>query len=380
MSDELLKWRSEFPTLENSAYLISHSLGAIPRNTLDSVKTFFDEWRDKSISAWYGWLDKVDEFAGVIGDIINAPKGTVITHQNVSTLVSIIISSLRPTANRNRVVYTEMNFPTVHYNFLGHKPVGFNPVLVKSRDGIIISTEDFIKEIDERTLAVVIDYAIYKSGYIQDAKRITEAAHKFGAYSIVDAYQAVGTVPVDVQDIDCDFLVGGSVKWLCGGPGAAYMYIRKDKIKNFEPMNNGWFSQKKPFDFDMSRLDFRDDSWRFIGGTPSVISLYQAISGPTIVRDIGVRNIRDKSVKMTQYLIDQAKKLPVKINSPLDSKIRGGIVCIDFEGSDKLTNQLVATKIFVDHRPNCGIRISPHFYTTVEELDRILLEIKKAVT
>jgi kynureninase len=267
----------------------------------------------------------------------------------------------------------------VHYNFLAAQRAGFKPVLVKSPDGIRIPTERFVEAIDEHTLAVVIDQSIFRSGYLQDVRELTRAAHRVGAMAIVDSYQATGTVPVDVQEFDCDFLVGGSVKWLCGGPGASYMYVKKKLIKKLEPTVTGWFSQKHPFNFDMSALDPRDDGWRFIGGTPSVISLYQATPGIEIIRRIGVKAIRKKSIAMTSYLIEELRKLPVEINSPLSSAERGGIVCVNFDGAQNLERRLVSNRIFVDYRPMSGIRISPHFYTEPRELDRILLEIKRVV-
>ncbi len=380
MPDQLLKWRDEFPALVNSVYLISHSLGAQPTKAQKSVERFFSEWRKHSIAAWDIWLEKVDSFGNLVADIINAPKNTVTVHQNVSTLISILISCLRPTAKRNKIIYTDLNFPTVHYNFLSATRAGLKLKILRSPDGIRIPTGQFIDAIDESTLAVVIDHAIFRSGFLQDVPTITKAAHKAGALSIVDAYQTVGTVPVDVKKMGCDFLVGGSVKWLCGGPGACYMYVKKGLITKLEPMITGWFSHKYPFRFDMESLNLREDNWRFIGGTPAVISLYQASPGLGIIRDLGAESIRKKSVAQTSYLIDELKKLPVRINTPLNPVERGGIVCVDFNGAEKLTHRLVKNRIFADYRPNCGIRISPHFYTAPNELDKILLEIKRAVT
>jgi len=374
---DLLKLRKRFPTLAKSTHLISHSLGAMPQAAADRLADFTRLWVDKSIEAWWDWLPLVSQAADEIGAIIGAPAGTVAIHQNVSTWMGIIASCMKFSPGRPRVVYTDMNFPSVHYVWKEQERLGAKVEIVKTGDGISIDTEKFIRAIDDRTAAVVIELVLFRSGFIQDAKAICKAAHDRGAIAIIDAYQAVGTVPVDVLDIDCDFLTGGSVKWLCGGPGAAYGYVRKDHIPRMEPYLCGWFSHDKPFGFEFDRIRYRDDVMRFMGGTPSIPAIYASAAGRAIVREIGVDRIRAKSRRQTAKLVAMADDLGLRVNSPRDPERRGGMVCLDFDGAEAAHHELLKRRFLIDYRPRCGIRISPHFYTTDDELDAVVKEIAR---
>jgi kynureninase len=312
-----------------------------------------------------------------IGALIGALPGTVTMHQNVSTWMGIIASCLDFPPERNRVLSTDMNFPSVHYVWKEHERLGAKLDLVRTDDRITIDTQKFIDAIDDRTAAVIIELVLFRSGYLQDAKAIIKAAHDKGALAIVDAYQAVGTVPVDVVDLDVDFFTGGSVKWLCGGPGAAYCYIRKDLISRFEPRLCGWFSHDQPFAFELDRIRYRKDVMRYMGGTPSVPALYSSAAGRAIVAKIGVDRIRTKSKRQIALLVERAKELELKVNTPGDPERRGGMVCVDFSGSERVHDELLRRGFLVDWRPGSGIRISPHFYTSDDELDAVMSEIRK---
>jgi kynureninase len=370
-----LKLRRDFPTLAHSTHLISHSLGAVPRAASERLQAFHEKWERESIEAWHDWLPMVTQCGDEIGRIIGAPPGTVVMHQNVSAWMGIIASCLDFTPRRNRVVYTTMNFPSVHYVWKEHERLGAKVDLVPSPDGIRIETGDFVKAIDDRTAAVVIELVLFRSGFIQEAKEIVRAAHAKGAVAVVDAYQAVGTVPVDVVDMDCDFFTGGSVKWLCGGPGAAYLYVKKGLIAKYEPRLCGWFSHVSPFGFEMDRIRYRDDIMRYLGGTPSVPALYSSAAGREYVLKLGVDRIRAKSLRLTTMMIALADEMGLKVNTPRDPSRRGGMVCVDFPGSEAVHLELLRRRFLIDWRPKCGIRISPHFYTTDDEIEAIFKEI-----
>lgn len=376
-SFDLSALRKRFPTLSKKTHFISHSLGAMPREATEALKDFTDRWTAESIEAWHEWLPMVTQTGDEIGAIIGAPPGTVTMHQNVSTWMGIIASCLDFPPERNRVLSTDMNFPSVHYVWKEHERLGAKLDLVRSDDRITIDTQKFIDAIDERTAVVIIELVLFRSGYLQDAKAIIRAAHEKGAIAVVDAYQAVGTVPVDVVDLDADFFTGGSVKWLCGGPGAAYCYIRKDLLAKYEPRLCGWFSHEAPFAFELDRIRYRKDAMRYMGGTPSVPALYSSAPGRKIVREIGIEKIRAKSKRQLAVLIDLADAQGLKVNTPRDAERRGGMACLDFPGSERVHDQLLRRGYLVDWRPGSGIRLSPHFYTSDAEIESIMDEIRK---
>lgn len=369
--------RKEFPILRNKSYLVSHSMGAMPRESYKRLKEYSDKWCTKGIVAWDEWAPYYESCCDTIRKILNAPEGTISMHQNVSVLVAMVASCFEYNGRRNKVVDTELNFPSVHYVWEEFKRTGVHLVSVKSPDGITVPTEEFINAIDEDTQVVMIEQVIFRSGFLQDVKAITDAAHKKGAIVVVDAYQAVGTVPVDVQDLGVDVLVGGSHKWLMGGPGAAYIYVRKDLIGKLTPKIIGWFSHKQPFSFVFGRCDFRDDAMKFTGGTPSMAAYYAARAGHEIIAGLDGREIRKKNLRQTDMIVEFARENGFKINTPTEHSRRGGMICIDFPDSARICDELVARNVQVDHRPQCGIRMSPHFYTTDAELEEAFRVIRK---
>ncbi len=375
--DPLLQWRPEFPILEKkSAYLINNSLGAMPRQVYDALKAYADTWAEEGVVAWKKWLPMVAQTAEMIGQIIHAPQGTMIMHQNVSTLISILISGL-DFGKRNKVVLTELNFPSVVYNWMAQSKRGAEIHAVRSRDGLTIEAEDLVRAIDSRTAAVSLDLVLFRSSALVDVAPVIEAAHRHGAVVILDAYQGTGAVPIDVRALEVDFLVGGSVKWLCGGSGAAYLYARQDLIEKYQPTVTGWFSDKRPFDFRLGEIDYAEDAQRFMGGTPSVPALYSARAGYEIIGKVGVEAIREKSKRQTALLVELAREQGLKVNTPLDPQRRGGTVCVDFEFSEDASDKLIDRGFIIDWRPSGGIRISPHFYNTDEECRAIMEEIRR---
>ena len=376
-TDPLLKWRAEFPILERkAAYLINNSLGAMPRKVYDDLKAYADLWAEEGVVAWKRWLPMVAETAEMIGKIINAPRGTMIMHQNVSTLTSILLSALEFTPKRNKVVLTELNFPSIVYNWMAQKRRGARVHSVRSQDGLTIATEDLLKAIDGSTVAVSLDLVLFRSSALLDVAPVIDAAHRHGAVVILDCYQATGAVPIDVRSLGVDFLIGGSVKWLCGGSGAAYLYAREDLIEKYQPTATGWFSDKRPFDFRVGEIDYAVDAHRFMGGTPSVPALYAARAGYEIIQRVGVPAIRAKSMRQTALLVELAREQGLRVNTPLQPEQRGGTVCVDFEFSEDASLKLIERGFVIDWRPNAGIRISPHFYNSDEECRGIMDEIR----
>src|SRR5688500_4063477 len=377
IADSLLEYRKQFPALEECVHFISHSLGCVPAQAKDDLAEFFELWRTKSITAWSDWLPEVDRAAERISKIISAPAGTVIMQHNVSQIMATVASCFEYTPERNKVVYEALQFPTVSYVWQAEQRRGAQCVLVPSKDGTTIDTQAMCDAIDEKTLVVPISHVVFSSAYIQDVKKICDKARSVGAHVVLDCYQSIGTVPLDVVELGVSFACGGSVKYVCGGPGAAWLYVRKDLIEQFAPRVTGWFGNEAPFAFTMPEQTYADNVWRYMGGTPAVAALYQSRAGQKIIAEIGVRKIREKRLEMTQACIDCVDELGVKLNNPRAADQRGGSVVFDFVGAADVCRELNRRKYYCDHRPGAGIRIAPHFYTKREEIDLFFGELKK---
>jgi kynureninase len=378
LTDDLLKWRSEFPILDKTVYLISHSLGAMPKSTYDSLHEYADMWATRGVRAWAeGWWDMPITIGDEVGRIIGADSGTVAMHQNVSICQSLILSCFEPTPERNKIVYTELNFPSVMYVYEAHARDGRLRIeMVKSDDGITVPLERMLAAIDEHTLLVPFSHVLFKSGFLQNAKAITERAHQVGARVVLDTYQSAGTVPFSVKDLNVDFATGGSVKWLCGGPGAGYLYVRPDLHEELMPKTTGWMAHASPFAFETEHR-YATGISRFLHGSPAIPALFAARSGYKIINEIGVNEIRAKSVRQTSRLIELAQEAGFKVTSPKNPEQRGGTITVWHEEAASITNELIRREFIVDFRPGAGVRISPHFYTNDEELDLVINEMKK---
>ena len=375
--DPLLAFRSKFPALENCVHLISHSLGCVPAQTKDDLGEFFELWQTKSITAWGEWLPEVDRAAARIGKIISAPASCVTMLPNVSTIMAVLASCFEYTPVRNKIVYEALMFPTVSYVWQAEQRRGANCVVVPSADGITIDVDTMCAAIDEHTVAVVMQHVVFSSAYIQDAKKICARAKAVGAHVILDCYQSVGIIPLDVVDLGVSFACGGSVKYLCGGPGAGWLYVRSDLLEKFSPRVTGWFGNEAPFAFTMPAQTYADTVWRFQGGTLPIAALYQSRAGQSIVGEIGGVAIREKSLVMTQRIIGWVDELGFTLNSPRPAEQRGGSVVFDFVGAADVCRELNRRRFFCDHRPGVGIRIAPHFYSKSEEIELFFGELKK---
>jgi len=378
-TDSLLQWRSEFPILSTCNYLISNSLGAMPARARDGLAQYANDWAELGVVAWEKWLPLVDRAGDLVASLINAKPGEVIMQPNVSTAEWILISCLDFSGKRNKVVYSDLEFPTVHYAWQAQERRGARIDMVSSRDRVTVDTQAMIDAIDETTLAVPISHVIFRSSYITDVKPIVEKAHRMGAMVFLDVYQSIGTVPIDVQALEVDALVGGSLKWLCGGPGASFLYVRPDLYDTLVPTSVGWFSHQRPFDFSMDHFEPAASVWRYAGGTANPASLYAAVAGLDIVNEIGVDRIRRRSVELTERAICCARDLGLHINSPLETSHRGGHVTIDFPSAREASDELIRRRVLIDYRPNAGIRIAPHFYNTVDEVDAAFAEVRSII-
>jgi kynureninase len=381
LTDDLLKWRSEFPILDRAIYLISHSLGAMPRATYDRLHEYADIWATRGVRAWAeGWWNMPVTVGNEVGRIIGADRDTVVMHQNVSICQSLILSCFLPlpdNSKRRKIVYSELNFPSVMYVYEAHaRDHGLRIKTVKSDDGITVPLERMLSAIDEETLLVPISHVLFKSAFLQDAKAITDRAHEVGAMVVLDTYQSAGTVPFSVKDLQVDFATGGSVKWLCGGPGAGYLYVRPDLIDRLEPKTTGWMAHEQPFAFD-SELRYAPNIARFLHGSPAIPALYAAQSGYEIINQIGVAKIREQSVRQTQRLIELAQEAGFRVTSPKNPAQRGGTITVWDDHAAAITKELIRREFIVDYRPGAGVRISPHFYTKDEELALVIAEMKK---
>jgi kynureninase len=374
--DELLKWRDEFPILAKTTYLISNSLGAMPRCVYEQMHGYAETWATRGVRAWEEtWWNLAAETGDKLGRLIGAGPGDVTVHQNVTLAQAVIASCFDFGGRRSKVVMVDLEFPSIQYFYYEQRARGAQIEMVKCDDGIRVPLEKLLAAIDEQTLLVPISMVLFRSGTIVDVRAIIERAHRVGAHVILDVFQATGTVPVNVRELNVDFAVGGVLKWLCGGPGVAYLYARPDLRTTLNPAVTGWFAHKQPFAFEAGAIDRTEGGFRFLTGTTQIPALYACQPGLDIIAEAGVERIRRKSVLQTQRLIDGARARGWRVNTPLDAAERGGTVSIDCPQAAEVTRELLEREILVDYRPKAGIRLSPHFYTRDEEIDYALEQI-----
>lgn len=364
--------------------MISNSLGAMPRDVEKELMHYTHEWQTEGVEAWHSWFPLVDTVGGLFGKIIGAESQDVTLIHNLTIGSALIASCLDFSGKRNKVVFTELHFPTISYLWHGWQKYGAKVHLIKSDDGIHVDAQKIIDAIDEETMIVPISHVYFRSGALQDIKAIIEKAHSVGALVMVDSYQAAGVVPIDVKALNVDILAAGVLKWLCGGPGAAFMYIRRDHHERFQPAIRGWLGDKEPFDFIMPDVNFAQGMHRFLTSSIQMPCLYTAIPALKIIGEIGVEVIREKSLGLTQRIIDRADEYGFKVNSPREAYRRGGAMTIDPNGithrklsTKDINDELIRRRFIVDYRPPFGSRIAPHFYNTLEEVDAVMEEMKK---
>jgi len=372
MSNELLRWRDEFPILARSTYLISNSLGAMPRGVREALGSYADDWATEGVRSWEtrGWFTLPVEVGDQIAPLIGAPPGSVSTHPNVTLASAVVASCFEFAAGRDKVVCSELNFPSIIYLYRQQQRRGARLHLVGAPDRVHVPLEAMLEAIDETTALVPISHVIFKSAFIQDVEAIVRRAHEVGALVALDVYQSAGAVPVDVGGWDVDFAVGGTLKWLCGGPGVAFLYVKPELAERLEPALTGWMAHAEPFAFDPGPIRRRSGAWRFANGTPAIPALRACRPGLEIIGEVGIEAIRANSIRQTRRIIDAADEHGWTVNSPRADARRGGTVSIMVPDCERVSRELLARDILIDFRPGAGIRLSPHFYTTDDEIDR----------
>src|SRR5262245_27568705 len=339
---DVQKWRREFPIRETCTYLVSHSLGAMPRRTAEYLREYADTWASRGVRAWHeGWWEIGRETGNLLAPILGVATNTISMHQNVTVAQGVIGSCFTYDGPRRKIVMTELEFPSNHYLFEGFRRYGAEIVYVPSADPVRLDTQRFLDAIDELTLLVPLSLVLFKSAYITDARAVIDKAHRVGARVILDVYQGAGTVPMDLEAWGADFAVGGSVKWLCGGPGAGFLYVRPDLANTLRPSFVGWAAHESPFEFATGPVRYAPSPERFQSGTPNVPSLYSARAGYEIVAEIGVPAIRARSLALTRRLMDAARAAGFRLSTPDDDRERGGSVIVDVPDGATAADELI---------------------------------------
>jgi kynureninase len=373
VTDPLLQFRAEFPILARTTYLVSNSLGAMPRAVPERLAEYVDQWAELGVRAWArGWWDMPVSVGDEIAPLIGAGAGEIAMLPNVTIAQTAVLSALSYGDGRDTIVMTELDFPSVRYVYDGlARRLGARIVVVPSDDGVGIDTQRVVDAIDERTRLVAISHVLFRSAFIMDVAAICRRAREVGALVSLDAFHAVGVIPVDVKALGVDFLSGGVLKWLCGGPGGAFLYASPETTAHLEPAFTGWQAHRAPFGFE-PEMSYADSAWRWLNGTPPIPALFAAIEGPRIVRRAGIDRVREKSVRQTSRLIELADGRGYRVTAPRDAARRGGTVAFDVPHAYGVAQALLANDVIVDYRPNAGIRVAPHFYTTDAELERVV--------
>jgi kynureninase len=381
MPEGMLRYRSEFPILAETTYLISNSLGAMPRGVEDSLHNYAELWSMRGVRAWEEqWWMLALEVGDAIGALFNAPAGSVACLQNVTTCQATVASCLDFSGRRNKVVYSDLNFPSIMYFWEAQRSRGARVNMVPNDDTVHVNTDRLLDAIDDETLIVPISHVIFRSAFIQDVEAIVEKAHSVGAYVLLDSFQATGTLPFDVQKLNVDFCTGGVLKWLCGGPGTAYLYVRPDLSQKLQPTFTGWIGHENPFGFEIGPTRYTPMIYRFTQGTPNIPALKVAQPGLKIIKEVGVENIRKKSKCQTALLMDLAGQHGWRVNTPRNPEQRAGTVSIDMPSAQQVCAELLKRDILVDYRPKAGVRFSPHFYNTDQEITGAIAAVEEILS
>ena len=379
-ADPLLAWRARFPSVEGVLHFASHTLGAMPAEAEASLLEYTAAWGTRGIRAWEEkWMRVPAEVAGSVEQLIQAEPGSVSLHPNVTVAQAVALSCLDFSGARNGVVCSAEDFPSVLYLYEGLQRRGARLVRVPARDGRRIDEADLLAAIDERTALVAVSHVLFRSAQLLDLAPVLARAQAMGAVSMVDAYQSVGVVDVDVRTLAPDFLTGGSIKWLCGGPGTGYLYVNPRIHGKLHPALTGWFAHESPFAFDSGVQRLHAGERRFWNGTPCIPAYCAARPGFAIAAEIGAEAIRDKSLRLTGRILALADEYGFTVGSPRAAAQRGGTVCLDLPNAERVCARLLADDVLLDHRPGVGIRLAPHYYTRDDEVDTVMARVRAAV-
>jgi kynureninase len=375
--EDLLARRADYPVLARSTYLINNSLGAMHRDTRGRLAAYAELWATEGVRAWDTWFPEMHRAADLVGVTIGAPPGTTVLRQSVADAIVTVASCFDFSAARNKVVTTAADWPGTHYFWTGHlaRTGGELVVVPFDADGLQVDPGRVCAAIDDRTAVVSVSLVQFRTSALLDLAPVVAAAHRHGAVVLLDAYQAVGAVPIDVIADEVDVCVGGSVKFLCGGPGNGWLYVQPDLTATLQPTAVGWISHAEPFSFEWDEIRYAEGIGRFAGGTPNVPAAYAAVPGYQAVVDVGVERIRERSLALTQPMLEDAVERGFTVRSPYDGKRRGGHVTIDPGDSLRVYEELLARGFVVDHRPGSGIRVAPHFYNTADECAAVVAEM-----
>ncbi len=353
-------YRDRFPILAETTYLINHSLAAMPAAAEERLVEYARMWKTRGIRSWgEGWWQMPLTVGDQVGRIVGAPPGTVCMHQNVTVAVAVVLSCFRLEPPRNRIVYLEGEFPSVRYLVQAQPPAEVE---------VVPDPDALLDAIDERTLLVPLSHVLFKTAELQDVAAVQRRAAEVGAHVLLDAYQSAGAVPLDVTALGVSFATGGSVKWLCGGPGAGWLYVRPDLIDRLEPTFVGWQGHARPFAFE-PELEYADGIARFLTGTPNVPALYAATAGYDAIEEVGVDRIRERSLALTDLLIRLADEAGYEVTSRRDRARRGASVTVRVPGFEGVHRELAERQVLCDFRPDVGLRLGPHFFNTEDELE-----------
>jgi kynureninase len=377
--------RAEFPTLASGIHLLSHSLGPVPRAARESLLAYYEAWEQHtSEDAWAAsWWELSQQLGDRIARILGGAPGSVQIQPNASIALASVASCFDfSSTKRNKVVTSALDFPSMEYIWEAQRSLGAEVEIVGSPDGIHVPLENILQAIDEHTSLVAISHASFQSSYRVDAKAIVAHAHGVGAMVLLDVYQSAGTVELDASGWDVDFLIGGTIKWFCGGPACGYLYVRPDLQRDLRPRLTGWVAHAAPFDFAHWPMRYAKSIRRFAQGTPSIPALYSALPGLKILEEVGLETIARESRRRTEWMVEYAVEQGWTLNSPRDANDRGGSVMIKVDHGPEMVEQLAKRKVFVDCRPGVGLRISPHFFNTDDEVEQamnILSELMKGI-
>jgi kynureninase len=374
VADELLAYRDRFPTLRRGPYFAAHTLGPMPDTVPDALARFAAGWADQGVVAWTGWLEQIRATAAILEGLFGAPAGSVVLGPNVSVLAGQVLSCFDWTGPRSRLVTTDLEFPTCDYLYRAQETLGAKVEAVPSRD-LTVDLDRLLGAIDTQTALVAVTHVAFRSSALLDAAAVVARAHEVGALVLLDTYQSAGTVPIDVDTLGVDLMVGGSVKWLLGGPGTGYLYARPEVAAELAPWLVGWFGHQSPFAFEPSPIALAAGAGRFVTGTPNVAAHVMAAEGYRIVAEAGVEAIRAKSRRQVARLLDGFQAQGATVRGPLDPERRGGSVVVDFDGAEQVTQGLIARGYTCDYRPGAGLRLGPHLYTTDDECDAVVAEV-----
>ena len=371
-------YRAEFPVFQEATYLNSCSLGALGARVRRAVDRCLDLWNGMGASAWYGpWWQELGLLRGAFARVVGSGPEEVALFPSITAALSAVASSF-DYRRRPRVVVADIDFPTVAYQWLAKQGRGIEVAFVRSPDGLTVPLELFERAIDDRTVCVATSHVYFQSGVIQDIAALAILAHARGAYLLVDGYQSVGQLPVDVRAADVDFLVAGGLKWLLGGPGIAYLYARRELHARSEPDVVGWFGHRDQFAFDVTHFEYADDARRFEGGTPAIAAVYAGRAGLEYVHELGPARLRTRQLELTEAVVEHLRGAGFTPRVAGRVAAHAGIVTVPVPDPAAAVAGLAGDRVIVDYRPGV-VRISPYFYNTVEDIERAVAALRRHV-